>query len=555
MSRQKPNVPLSRHHLQRASDLRGYLSGYFWWIAKNVIGWILILIAWPVGIALPGPGGIPLFLIGFALVAFPGKRRLTSRVMRGKPFDLEARLFIFLATFVSILVTAGLLWFAIDRYRKLLDAWDIEPAAIVGVALLALVVTFAVTRLALHGVNLFIRTLPLARRAVRPWLRKRGIHLLPTRRKRVHHPEGTVVLQNEEIIEFDTRHRERVSRLWLFLKPWLKRMVAIGITVAIFYYMARPIYVEWDSLRPRIQELKWSRLAGGALMFAFFLFFFRSLSWRAILAALGHRLPVAASTRIWSTSELARYLPGVVWQVVGRAWLVKPYGVRGSVCTTSQVLELILFLLANVLVAVTCLLFFGYKRVDEAARGWLAACMALVPILAIVIHPRVFHALSARLLRLFNKPPLERALPLRLMYGLLLFAVLGLLWQGMALWLTVGSPLGLIVDKWWVIAGAYSLAWIAGFLAVWAPGGLGVRELIFMLAIHVALPDTVRSTFANVDEQRAFLAFLAVLLRLWATAGELVVAAFAYCFDWRGALGDPTAPGRLPANVVPTKGS
>lgn len=555
MPRRKPKVPLSQHHLQRASDLRGYLSGYFWWIAKNVVGWILILIAWPVGIALPGPGGIPLFLIGFALVAFPGKRRLTSRVMRGKPFDLEARLFTFLATFVSVLLTTGLLWFAIERYRKFLDEWDIEPVAIVGVALLALVVTFAVTRLALHGVNLFIRTLPMARRAIRPWLRRRGIHLLPSRRKRVHGDDGTVVVENQEIIEFDSRHHERLNRAWMFLKPWLKRMIAIGITLAIFYYMLRPLYVEWDSLRPRIAELRWGRLAGGALMFAFFLFFFRSLSWRAILAALGHRLPVGASTRIWSTSELARYLPGVVWQVVGRVWLVKPYGVRGSVCTSSQVLELILFLLANVLVAVTALLFFGYKRVDDAARGWLATCMALVPVLAIVIHPRVFHALSSRLLRLFNKPPLERVLPASLMYGLLAFAVLGLLWQGLALWLTVGAPLGLIIDKWWVIAGAYCLAWIAGFLAVWAPGGLGVRELIFMLAIHVALPQPIRDTFASVDEQRAFLAFLAVLLRLWATVGELIVAAFAYAFDWRGAVGDPSASGRVPANVIQTKGS
>ena len=555
MPGRKPKVTLSQHHLQRASDLRSYLRGYFWWIAKNVVGWILILIAWPVGIALPGPGGIPLFLVGFALVAFPGKRRLTSRVMRGKPFDLEARLFTFLATAVSVLVTAGLLWFLIDRYRRLLDEWDIEPVAIVGVALLALVVTFAVTRLALHGVNLFIRTLPIARRVIRPWLRRRGIHLLPTRRKRVHLEDGTVVVENEEILEFDTRHRERVNRAWDFLKPWLKRLLAIGITVAIFYYMLRPLYVEWDSLRPRIREMHVGRLLSGTMMFAFFLFFFRSLSWRAILSALGHRLPVASSTRIWSTSELARYLPGVVWQVVGRVWLVKPYGVRGSVCTTSQVLELILFLLANVLVAVTCLLFFGYKRVDEAARGWLATCMALVPVLTIVIHPRVFHSLSARVLGLFGKPPLERLLSMRLMYGLLLLAVAGLLWQGMALWLTVGSPLGLIIDKWWLIAGAYCLAWIAGFLAVWAPGGLGVRELVFMLAIHVALPQPIRDSFASLDEQRAFLAFLAVLLRLWATVGELIVATLAYAFDWRGAIGDPSARGRLSANVAQSQGS
>ena len=74
---------------------------------------------------------------------------------------------------------------------------------------------------------------------------------------------------------------------------------------------------------------------------------------------LGHELPIAVTTRIWSSSELARYLPGVIWQVVGRVYLIKPYGVSGTVCSTSQVLELTIFLLANVLLAVGCLTWFG----------------------------------------------------------------------------------------------------------------------------------------------------------------------------------------------------
>jgi hypothetical protein len=36
-----------------------------------------------------------------------------------------------------------------------------------------------------------------------------------------------------------------------------------------------------------------------------------------------------------------------------------------------------------------------------------------------------------------------------------------------------------------------------------------------------------------------------VLLRLWATSGEVILAALAYAFDYRGALGRPDAPGRV----------
>ena len=86
---------------------------------------------------------------------------------------------------------------------------------------------------------------------------------------------------------------------------------------------------------------------------------------------LKYRVPLAPAVRIWSTSELARYLPGVIWQVVGRIYLVKPYGVRGSHCSASQVLELVIFLLANMLVAVACLVWLGIKSMDGLAERWI----------------------------------------------------------------------------------------------------------------------------------------------------------------------------------------
>src|SRR3954467_11279304 len=91
------------------SGIRRFIADYFWLVLKNVIGWIFILASLPVGVTLPGPGGIPLFLVGFALVTFPGKRRLTTRVMRGRPMRMEPVYFTFLVTFISVLITAGAL--------------------------------------------------------------------------------------------------------------------------------------------------------------------------------------------------------------------------------------------------------------------------------------------------------------------------------------------------------------------------------------------------------------------------------------------------------------
>src|SRR5262245_53323957 len=93
-------VPLAR--VAALSGIRRFIQDYFWLILKNVIGWLFILSSPLLGVALPGPGGIPVFLIGFALVTFPGKRRLTSRVIRGKPIEVEPIFFTFLVTLISI---------------------------------------------------------------------------------------------------------------------------------------------------------------------------------------------------------------------------------------------------------------------------------------------------------------------------------------------------------------------------------------------------------------------------------------------------------------------
>jgi hypothetical protein len=133
--------------------------------------------------------------------------------------------------------------------------------------------------------------------------------------------------------------------------------------------------------------------------------------------------------------------------------------------------------------------------------------------------------------------------------GILAWNILGLLWQSAALFILTQHALGLKLDWWWVLAGAYSLAWCAGFLAFWAPGGIGVRELVFVTAMLVALPADVQHSSANPVTLGVFLSFLSILLRLWATAGELVLASIAHAVDYRGALGRPDAPGRVQSHA------
>jgi hypothetical protein len=521
---------------------------YFWFVFKNVLGWIFILGSFPVGLTVPGPGGVPLFLIGFALVTFPGKRKITSHVMRGRPMQVDPGIFTLIATIASIIVTAAILMLMVGRYQDILQQMHVSFLGVFGVCALAAGITWLIMRVLVSIVNWVLRRMPRVRKFIRPFLRKYGINLLPPRRH-LNRISGAVTHTDEnEILNFSDNYKIRFKASWTFLKPWLKRVVGLTITVFIFIWMFRPVMRNEDQFRHVIEDTNKWVFFGTAVMFAIFLFAFRAMSWRRILAGLGHPLPIAPVTRIWSTSELARYVPGSVLQFVGRVYLIKPYGVGGSLCSTSQILELVIFLLSNILVAVLSLTYFGWRHMDGLARMWLLIVIGLVPLLIFFLNPKVFYPLVNRTLARFKKQSITTRLRRRDLSALTGWNVLGLLWQCFAVWLITRDILPVPLTKWWVVAGSYCLAWCAGFLAFWAPGGFGVREFVFVTAMHFALPDSVRSSLGPATSKEALsgvLAILAVLLRLWTIAGELMVASLAYLFDYKGAMDRPDAPGRV----------
>jgi hypothetical protein len=534
------------------SRLAKFFADYSWFILKNILGWILILLAGPVGVLLPGPGGIPIFLIGFALVTFPGKRNLTARVLHGVPIDLSTRVLSWITAILAVTIPIVLFWYLAARQSPLLTRLLENPGRLGLSYLASLALVALLTQLILRLANLLIRIIPAARRKVRPWLRRKGINLLPPRRRQ--RTPGLIDTDNDgipdtdpnEILTIHPRHHDRLASLWKKSKPWISRFVGLAITTLVLIWFARRLGSQWDVIKPKITATDPWRVVLSSFMFAIFLFVFRALTWRRILIGFGHRLPVAASTRIWATSELARYVPGSILQFVGRALLCQPYGVSAASCSASQILELMIFLLANLFTGLICLPFFG-SHLDPESRPYLLAAAALAPFLLLLLHPKIFYNVINTILTKVGRPPITVRLQKRLLFQLMLWTMLGLIVQGLAIWVLVSQPetSGLTFSQFPLILGAYSLAWSAGFLVFTNSAGLGVREAALVTILRFSLPLTVLSHFDNDPKQlKAYLIFLGVLLRFITVIGELILTALVYLFDYKGALGTPNAPGR-----------
>ena len=186
--------------------------------------------------------------------------------------------------------------------------------------------------------------------------------------------------------------------------------------------------------------------------------------WLFILRDLGVR-----TQRRWAglffQAQLGKYIPGSVWQYAGRAAVARSNGLPVRPVAISLPIE---FVAAAVAGGATGAFLLGW---------WGAAVVAAAAIVLLVIQ----------------RPARVRALPLpTTIRATLLYLPVWLLLGG-SFWLCAHGLLGVPAQDLAFYIGAFAVAWLAGLLAVYAPGGLGVREavLVALLSGRIGAADAL----------------------------------------------------------------
>jgi glycosyltransferase 2 family protein len=235
------------------------------------------------------------------------------------------------------------------------------------------------------------------------------------------------------------------------------------------------------------------------------------LAWRHCLAELGAHLPVRATLRRYFVGQLGKYVPGGIWPVVGRAEMARRGGVSATVAYSSTLFSLALTYLAAILTSAAALLS---GAAGDSGVAWQPV-VALLPVGVLALHPWTVHRVLEFLPRITRR---DLAIPVpawATSIKLLVFHVPAWLGISAATWLVAdaldsGSPnLRNIVF-------ATTLSWVVGFLAIGVPGGIGVREAVFVAAatslstsgVAAAVALVARFIFVLVDVGGAGLATL-----------------------------------------------
>ena len=186
----------------------------------------------------------------------------------------------------------------------------------------------------------------------------------------------------------------------------------------------------------------------------------------------GERLPLSACFCIYNLTQLAKYVPGSVWQFVSRIAILRERGWSVSSIRDSILAEHA-WVLATALV-------FGGLFVVLSDRAWLMREFgSTVPPFVWVLSGLAGLAVLVGAGSSAGRRLLSWAWSLR--PGGRAIAVLFAAWVflGTAFWVTL-VPFSAGPVPWAYVVGVYCLAYLVGFLVPFAPAGLGAREAVLV---------------------------------------------------------------------------
>lgn len=292
------------------------------------------------------------------------------------------------------------------------------------------------------------------------------------------------------------------------LKRWLLLGGQLALTVLVTWFIMDRVGLSFSHIR-QLDPAQWrpdaALLAGSCILLLLGYSVSAALWGRIVVDLGGPPIPLLDSIRMFMVANLGRYLPGKLWQIAGLAMLSRSRGVPASTSTGAAILGQGIALVAATLVGVGALVWGPI----EIRRWGLPGAGVVAAAAAVGLLPPVFGRVSALWFRIARQeaPPT-------------LGSVHAVRWLGLyvANWALYAFSFWLLAASFGYCGGvvpvgsAFAAAYVLGYLMIFAPAGVGVREgflVAFLTPLFGAGPS----------------AALALIARVWTTVVELIPAA------------------------------
>lgn len=261
---------------------------------------------------------------------------------------------------------------------------------------------------------------------------------------------------------------------------WLRWGLFAIATALIVWAVVR----QWSGVSDSLATVGWPRvvLATGLALAALGC---NTLSWRSVMKAVGLEAPLREASGVFLVSQAGKYVPGAVWPVIAQSEFARAHGVSRARATVGSLVAMAVGVVMAAVVGAVALAVFSPGAVLTYWWALLIAAALVVTLIPSVLSRLLTIAL--RVLRRQGEVPRigGRALAASAAWSALNWAALGA-----QAWVLLRA-LGGVDASFGLATGAFALAWLVGFLAVFAPAGGVVREgaLVLLLGSVVTQPQ------------------------------------------------------------------
>ena len=231
------------------------------------------------------------------------------------------------------------------------------------------------------------------------------------------------------------------------------RVLAQVLLVAAAVFVVLRVRSLWHGGNVGLAHVDWFALAGSFVLAAVGTAA-GALIWLVILDGLGVK-PRLRWAGLFFQAQLGKYIPGAIWQYAGRAAVARTNGIPVGPVGVSLAVEFAAAAIAAGSMAVFLL-------------GWWGA-LILVAIAVLLVAG--------------GRPTRSRLPAFVTLRATLLYLPVWLL-LGASFWLCARGLVAVPTSDLALYMGAFAAAWLAGLLAIYAPGGLGVREAVLVALLH-----------------------------------------------------------------------
>jgi len=244
---------------------------------------------------------------------------------------------------------------------------------------------------------------------------------------------------------------------------------------------------------------------------------FSAWLWRYILVILGENISFMNAWRITVYSQIFRYLPGKLWQYMGKVYWGNKIGLSNKNILLSTFLETIFLMGGSFIASLFSLPLFIQK--GYLAKGYVLIILPLIAVpFVLILNPRVLNKIFSLVGNKFLTKAMVITFPCRKIVLLILLYLFLWMLLGFQLFLLVLSLYKIPFSQYLYLSSFNALSWLVGFLSILAPSGIGVKEGVFILGFKIVVPVS-------------FAIICAIVIRFYTIITDVVITVVFFIFD------------------------